>query len=1774
LEIQDEVRSVEAKMKILAGFGRLCESVTSIMKGFAMKFGNVLLSSVLAFCLSTVASAEFADNFSGTQTGTWGTASWTGSQAPPSGGSLSLSDGNKSHEEAKLQLYLGAGQAASDIGAGGGFVVEFDVDSVGNSGGAAFNWGIYHDGAGVLQLRWADTIRHWEWGPVCYSPGLYKFEFVVTSGTWGTGTATTSITAYKHDGSDWFLNPTGSGGHNMPHNATMTITDTQWAGLMSFGATAYTSGGSSVVFGNDLPGGIGLKIYAPPPPYHPAIGANNVARDVVLSWAPGDGATEYDIYFGTDSLAVKSATTSSPEYMGRQPGTTFDPPGPIAGTAEDLLSGVTYYWRIDDVAGSNINRRLVWNFTTTTSARAQEPSPASGTEDIGRDVVLGWEAGVGAVSHDVYFGIDKDKVTNADTSWGQYRGNQTDASYDPPGTLELGRTYYWRIDEVDPYTAHKGDVWEFTMETGRADSPVPGDGQLVPEDPMLVWQAGTGAILHNVYLGTDYDLVANATVSSAQYKGYSTEPSFDPGTLDGAKYYWRIDEVGETNVLPSLLGPDGAIKGQVWSFITAAAAFAQDPSPADGNAYVAQSIILAWTAGTGAVSHDVYFGTDPDNVANADTGWAEYRGNQTETSYDPPETLVTGETYYWRIDEVDAYTTHKGHVWSFSVMVSGQNVGLTDNFAGTQTGTWAPESWSTGSNYVTPSGGSLSLYNNSAGPKWGQLAMYLTLYRPASDIEHGGGFTVEFDVDVHSPGIKTGSQFFVGGWAENWMSYWSNTMVHGAGLFKFEFEITDGTWGTGTVFTTVRAYEDLGSGWVEFTPRIPTATFNTDNPVYINWYAYSHDSEGGPINWILGNDLPGGVGLKIAPFADPNPQLARTPVPKDGALDIAPDVVLGWYGSYLAGAHDVYFGDDETAVTDATTASDEYKGRQSATTFDPEGIIPGPDDLVLGRTYYWRIDEFDGVEVHKGHVWSFTVTRRQAENPTPGDGASNIPRDVVLGWTPGPLALSHDVYFGTNKAIVTIAEKTWSEYRGNQTHTSYDPPEQLQLGRTYYWRIDEVDQYTTRRGDVWEFTMATGQANNPVPGDGRACPVDVLLGWQVGAGSVTSHNVYFGTDPDAVANATTASAQFKGNFTQPVFDPGSLAGATRYYWRVDEIGETYVVPSLVGPDGAVKGPLWTFVTPGYDLLQVDLALPYKFQPGDPSLVQYWIPTAKEGWTIWLDQRWWDLYMHDWVLYPDIGKTGINAALSTVYDGEGGVKVNGMYMENKAGGGAEGFPQGEPIANSWYYAVDHVNAPRSSIVLCLQNLPAGEYWVRSYHNYWEPCSGRVREKTECANDYGQGMQFVRAMSMQQANDYYAGAAHNVIPTFMNYAGADTGGITSIADAVNVMPTHTTTDADVATSLIKFTTDGSPVIVAYEAAPYQDTGDQYKGPRGILNAFEIQARGPMFTAGRPSPADGDVEVERSAGITWTPGGLAVSHEVYFGTDQAAVADGTATKVTVPRGTETLERLLVLGQAYYWRVDEVGADGTVWPGEVWSFATAQCTKIEDFEGELAWEVTGGGWLESSSDLQRSGLASLQLQYYNRSPNKSSGASMMFDEAQNFNGYEALGFYHMGEAGNQDDKLYVVIEDADGNSSTVVSSANVNLSDTQWQLWSAELTEFAGVDLANVTRIEIGVGTPGGSSSSAIGNLYIDDVGLCGGGGAGGCPCFGDLNVDGQIDLADLQAVAGILLDAGSPFIVPVEEDHCGNMNDDLQIDLEDLQLVAGVLLDVGSPFIVRCP
>ncbi|MCP4258900.1 MAG: LamG domain-containing protein [Planctomycetes bacterium] len=282
------------------------------------------------------------------------------------------------------------------------------------------------------------------------------------------------------------------------------------------------------------------------------------------------------------------------------------------------------------------------------------PSPNDGTLVLDTWVNLSWRAGDFAVSHDVYIGDNFDDVDTGDE--GAFIGNQTDTfivagfpGFPYPDGLIPGTTYYWRIDEVndaEPNSPWKGDVWSFSIPPKTAYFPDPADGsESVSIDAELSWTAGFGAKLHTPYFGETFDEVDTATGGMAQ--GTTT---YSPGTLKMARTcYWRIDEFDITETH----------KGDVWSFTTEGAVAALDP--ANGAVDVTQTPVLTWAPGLGA-SHEVYFGADAASLE------LKSSGNLGSESYEPGQ-LEWDTTYYWRVDEVNnanADSPWTGPLWSFT----------------------------------------------------------------------------------------------------------------------------------------------------------------------------------------------------------------------------------------------------------------------------------------------------------------------------------------------------------------------------------------------------------------------------------------------------------------------------------------------------------------------------------------------------------------------------------------------------------------------------------------------------------------------------------------------------------------------------------------------------------------------------------------------------------------------------------------------------------------------------------------------------------------------------------------------------------------------------------------------------------------------------------------------------------------------------------------------------------------------------------------------------
>jgi len=306
---------------------------------------------------------------------------------------------------------------------------------------------------------------------------------------------------------------------------------------------------------------------------------------------------------------------------------------------------------------------------------------------------------------------------------------------------------------------------------------------------------------------------------------------------------------------------------------------------------------------------------------------------------------------------------------------------------------------------------------------------------------------------------------------------------------------------------------------------------------------------------------------------------------------------MSWKAGSTAASHDVYFGENAADVEAGT--GDTFWGNQTS----PYAIVgipgyPYPDGLIPGTAYYWRVDEVesDGVTKHTGDLWSFTVPPRTAYDPVPADEAEFVDLNVGLGWTAGLGAGLHAVYFGDNFNDVNNAAGSPS-----LPLTTYTPCP-LKMAKTYYWRIDEFvgeRGAEIHKGDVWSFTTQ-GAVSSPSPTNGAVNVTQTAtLRWSPGIFG-TSHDIYFGTNKEAVHNTDISSPEYKGsgNLGSEIYDPGKLEWNTTYFWRVDETDNA-------NADSPWTGPVWSFTTA--DFLIVDDFESYDdLYPDDNRIFRVWI----------------------------------------------------------------------------------------------------------------------------------------------------------------------------------------------------------------------------------------------------------------------------------------------------------------------------------------------------------------------------------------------------------------------------------------------------------------------------------------------------------------------------------------------------------------------------------------
>ena len=191
-----------------------------------------------------------------------------------------------------------------------------------------------------------------------------------------------------------------------------------------------------------------------------------------------------------------------------------------------------------------------------------------------------------------------------------------------------------------------------------AFNPTPYDGATeVAINTGLDWTPASPTATQDLYFGTSTDSLAFVKhfANGATHGASNAEIG---GLLDDTTtYYWRVDTDGQA--------------GFIWTFKTIKRR-PEDPNPADGATNVERiTPNLSWGMGHAtATSWDVYFGSSKAAVENAvdssDPTFLVTRLVSDANEPNAPAGLLINTTYYWRVDETNAYGWNKGFVWSFT----------------------------------------------------------------------------------------------------------------------------------------------------------------------------------------------------------------------------------------------------------------------------------------------------------------------------------------------------------------------------------------------------------------------------------------------------------------------------------------------------------------------------------------------------------------------------------------------------------------------------------------------------------------------------------------------------------------------------------------------------------------------------------------------------------------------------------------------------------------------------------------------------------------------------------------------------------------------------------------------------------------------------------------------------------------------------------------------------------------------------------------------------
>jgi|GEM_PF-2831931 len=663
---------------------------------------------------------------------------------------------------------------------------------------------------------------------------------------------------------------------------------------------------------------------------------------------------------------------------------------------------------------------------------------------------------------------------------------------------------------------------------------------------------------------------------------------------------------------------------------------------------------------------------------------------------------------------------------------------------------------------------------------------------------------------------------------------------------------------------------------------------------------------------------------------------------------------------------------------------------------------------------------------------------------------------------------------------------------------SYTPPGNLDFGKTYYWRVDEVNDACSAspwKGYLWYFTTESGKAYSPDPEDhaGFKPEAGITLGWTSSCLAASGDYLYFGTDFDDV-NEGDISVRFGPKFT-PSHVTGALAYATKYYWKVNSIG------------GSKEGDVWSFQTDGYPLMY------YEFEGV-------------------IDANITDL--------PDA---------NFITDSTGNVKFRIHHNHSELGESEIRYDVGNPLYNvpgtSAHFIHTEPNdnedegvgsyLSRSCFGPDLLDLDGPEYTIEAWVRRDGPAVG-VRDGNlpgtiirKGSGSYGLGIDDDGAVKFMHVGEHISsemslsrigiGEWHHIAAVFdaCDSPQNEKLYIDGLVVADNNVVTRNPQDDygnDVVCIGAYLDQDAS---AGHIGNYFNGAIDELRVVNQALTANEFLIRGDLGKAWLPRPSHYATEIPYDTGLQWLSGDWADRHDVYFGTSYDDVNDADTTTAVIYKGPQVNNDYdpgdLYLETTYYWRIDEVDdSNGYRWKGNVWRFTTANYIIIDDFESYtcdndmytkwIDWYYNGTGstlLLSASGDPTHTGDKSMLYSYNNFSSPYYSEAERVLSPTKDWpTELRLVQLFFYGKSTNSagsTEQLHLIFKDSDSNSAGAAygDQEGESMSDVQvedWTEWKIPLSTFSDVNLGSVASVFINFGQSGGSTPGGTGLVFFDDI------------------------------------------------------------------------------------